>query len=309
MNKQFLTVKHLGTVFVEKALTRFMRKQIITIIALLFFGFSSQAQMSFDQWEDSLLTMLKKARNEQSIPKMEALNQEFSQVLEKVILKEGAFDYEFPKMSQTMSTITSPDRLFRFFNWNIEDSYKEHNFYALVLKYNPKEGNYSVIELKDNYRYIFNPDTKNLDHRNWYGALYYEIIPVKKGNKTVYTLLGWNGNNRASTKKIVEAMSFSKDRIKFGETIFKYGKEMKRRIVFEYSAEANMSLKYHKRKKKEQKIIFNHLSPQSPQVEGIYSFYFPDESFDALILEGNKWVLTEKIEVGIKTPKGFNQPE
>ncbi len=265
--------------------------------------------MSFAQWEDSLLVMLDVVRKTESVPKMEGLNQEFSQTLSKVILMEGAFDYPFQKLSQKMSTITSPDGVFRFFNWNVEDSYKEHNFYALVLKYNEKEDNYEVIKLKDNYRYIFSPDTKSLDHTNWYGALYYQIIPIKKGNKTIYTLLGWNGNNRSSTKKIIEAMTFANhSSIKFGETIFKYGKEMKRRIVFEYSAEANMSLKYYK-KKKEQKIVFDHLSPQSPQVEGIRSFYFPDLSFDALYLQGNKWVLVENEEMTVKTPKGFNTPK
>lgn len=265
--------------------------------------------MNFDQWEDSLLVLLDIARKTESVPKMEALNQEFSQTIEKVIMMEGAFEYPFPKLSKTMSTISSEDGVFRLFNWNIEDSYKEHNFYGLVLKYDSKEEIYSVIKLKDNYRYIFNPDTKSLDHRNWYGALYYKIIPVKRGNKTIYTLLGWNGNNRSSTKKIIEAMSFpNEDKIKFGETIFKYGKEMKRRIVFEYSADANMSLKYHE-KKKEKKIVFDHLSPQSPQVEGIRSFYFPDLSFDAMYLEGNKWVLVEDEQMTIKTPKGFNTPE
>lgn len=290
---------------------KWLQNKYFSIVILLFCSLSISAQeqrtKSLEYWEDSLLVMLDIARNTESVPKMEALNKEFSQTLEKVITMDDAFDYAFPKLSQKMSTITSPDGAFRLFNWNIEDNYKEHNFYCLVLKNDEKTGKKQIIELKDNYRYIFSPDTKSLDHRNWYGALYYDIIPVQKFGKTVYTLLGWNGNNRSSSKKIVEAMTFSKDKIDFNSPIFKYGKETKKRLVFEHSSEAVMSLKYHK-KKKEQKIVFDHLEPQSEQVKGIRDFYFPDMTFDAFYLEGNKWVLHENVEMTVKTPKGFNEP-
>lgn len=284
-----------------------MNKPFYILLVFFISVYHSNAQMTFEQWEDSLIVMLDITRKTESVPKMEAHNQEFSQTLEKVIMMEGAFAYPFPKLSTRMSTLTSPDNAFRIFNWNVEDSYKEHNFYCLLLQYNEKEETYFTTEFKDNYRYIFSPDTKSLDHTNWYGALYYEIIPIQSGGKTVYTLLGWNGFDRSSSKKVIEAMTLEKNRIKFGSSIFKYGKEMKRRVVFEFSNETTMSMKYLK-KKKEQKIVFDHLAPQSPQVEGIYSFYFPDLSFDALVLEGNKWILVEDIEMTIKTPKGFNDP-
>jgi hypothetical protein len=49
------------------------------------------------------------------------------------------------------------------------------------------------------------------------------------------------------------------------------------------------------------RIIFDHLSPESPGLEGFYSFYVPDLSLDALILEGNKWIFKEDV-IGINPP-------
>jgi hypothetical protein len=59
-----------------------------------------------------------------------------------------------------------------------------------------------------------------------------------------------------------------------------------------------MSLRY---EESYNRIIFDHLSPESPGLEGFYSFYVPDLSLDALILEGNKWMFKEDV-IGINPP-------
>jgi hypothetical protein len=284
-----------------------MKKAILSFTLLLFLN-TSFAQLTFEQWEDSLSVMLDVTRKTESIPKMETLNKEFTQTLKKVLQQDGAFDYGFPKLSKKMSTIASPDGAFRLFNWNIEDSYKEHNFYCLVMTFNKKENKYNIIELKDNFRRTFDAENKLLDHRSWYGALYYEIIPNGKNAKS-YTLLGWNGNNQTSTKKIIEVLEFmSADKIKFGAPIFKYEKETKRRVVLEYSKHATVSLKYYD-KKDDQRIVFDHLSPENPQAEGIKEFYHPDGTFNALVWKNGKWILEQDVDVRLdKKIKNFNNP-
>ena len=284
-----------------------MKKALLSITLLLFLN-TSFAQLTFEQWEDSLSVMLDVTRKTESIPKMETLNKEFTQTLKKVLQQDGAFDYGFPKLSKKMSTIASPDGAFRLFNWNIEDSYKEHNFYCLVMTFNKKENKYNIIELKDNFRRTFDAENKLLDHRSWYGALYYEIIPNGKNAKS-YTLLGWNGNNQTSTKKIIEVLEFmSADKIKFGAPIFKYEKETKRRVILEYSKHATVSLKYYD-KKDDQRIVFDHLSPENPQAEGIKEFYHPDGTFNALVWKNGKWILEQDVDVRLdKKIKNFNNP-
>ena len=53
-----------------------------------------------------------------------------------------------------------------------------------------------------------------------------------------------------------------------------------------------MSLKYEDHYNR---IIFDHLMPESPNLKGFYSFYVPDLSLDAFVLTGNKWVFKEDV--------------
>jgi hypothetical protein len=53
-----------------------------------------------------------------------------------------------------------------------------------------------------------------------------------------------------------------------------------------------MSLKYDEQRKK---IIFDHLSPESPGMKDFREFYVPDLSYDAYEFRDNKWFLIEDI--------------
>jgi hypothetical protein len=41
-----------------------------------------------------------------------------------------------------------------------------------------------LTELRDMTDHITSPASVQLSQENWYGALYYEVIPVKRGAKT-----------------------------------------------------------------------------------------------------------------------------
>ena len=56
--------------------------------------------------------------------------------------------------------------------------------------------------------------------------------------------------------------------------------------------------------KKYKRIIFDHLSPQSPNLKGLYSFYVPDFSYDSYQWKRNSWNLyTDVIVVNKKDKK------
>ena len=44
-------------------------------------------------------------------------------------------------------------------------------------------------------------------------------------------------------------------------------------------------------------MVFDHLMPESPNLEGLYSYYVPDLSYDSYVLDGNKWVFFEDVVV------------
>ena len=272
----------------------------IYLIALLFLSICcfSQKTSSLIFHEDTLISLLTKTRNEKDLKKAFELNIDFENHLRKVLRYDQAFTFKFDSLSKMMSTITSPDNAFRIFNWNIELSKQEHIYHCLILKYNPKSKQYSIIKLQDKSASAFDPEYLSYSDKTWYGALYYKIIPIKKPNSTIYTLLGWDGNNQFSNKKIIESMAFhKKDAVKFGLPIFSSDDfRTKRRVIFQYNKNSYMSLK-HKKSKKQELIIFDHLTPKSPNLEGMKDWYVTDLSFDAFKLEKGKWIYIQDIDV------------
>ena len=47
----------------------------------------------------------------------------------------------------------------------------------------------------------------------------------------------------------------------------------------------------------EKQIVFDHLSPKSPQFTGQYQYYGPDFSYDALEFKKGKWVYIKDVDV------------
>ena len=271
------------------------------LIAIPSFSIQEEAEVSIQQMElklDSLFKELRKKGN--SNQDYLAINKEFKIELKKVLKLDVAFTYDFKFLKKSMSTITSPDEAFRLFNWNIEMESGINNFHCFILT---KKG--KTIELRDNYRFIQNPELKTLTQRNWFGALYYKIIPMKRGK---YTLLGWNGKDDITTMKVIEAMTLSRKSVKFGLDIFEIPDERlnKKRHILEYANDAYVSMKYYETKESKQ-IVFSHVGPSTPQVEGFYQYYYPDgtDSFE-LTNKGN-WSF--KIDSKYKNPKSKRDSE
>lgn len=187
------------------------------------------------------------------------------------------------------SHLNSPDKLFDLFNWNI--SYEDGRFeYFCFLKFNQTG---ELLEFTDKSDKYYNVETKTLNSNEWFGALYYEIIPVKS-RPNYYVLLGWDGNNNYTTKKIIEILSTNNETINFGLPVFETDNGIKNRVIFEFSKSATMSLRYDQ---KEKRIVFDHLAPFQEGADDFFEFYGPDLSFDAFELKKDKWVYIKEVDV------------
>lgn len=185
--------------------------------------------------------------------------------------------------------IYSPDKKFRFYTWNIVLTDGTYKYYG-IIQFNPgKDSICKIIELKDTSRnYKGKTVFEKFDKERWFGALYYEIVQKKVEGKRVYTLLGLHLKDLFSTERIIESLFFDeKGDPQFGLPIFDYGLKMQSRVIFEYSINVTMGLKFDE---KLQMIVFDHLSPQSPLYSGNFKFYGPDFSYDGLKFEKDKWV-------------------
>ncbi|HLP14198.1 MAG TPA: hypothetical protein VK177_19865 [Flavobacteriales bacterium] len=257
--------------------------------------------------EDSLKYYLDSVRASTDDVRKQYWNNKFRKKMARTAELPGAFDYPFDKLT-TIGKLSSPDKFFRMFNWNIENADLTHSFYAYVLI--PSRKKNKVVELLDRSNGIDRPEPQALDQQRWYGCLYYKIIPMG-GNKNEYTLLAVDMNNRSLKRRIIEVMNISKTKISFGNAIFDYNdKTLRKRVVFEHSALCQMALRYDE---ENTRIVFDHLVPESPQTEGMYEYYYPDGTYDALILDNGQWRYAKDLD-DIKNPKNgldklYNAPK
>jgi len=236
--------------------------------------------------------ILNKVRNAETDDIRYMHNEDLREELKSFLVHPGAMTYPFSEWN-TMSTITAPDGAFRIFNWNVESDFGTHAHYCYVVKPDGKQN--TVIELTEDKITISARPEQTLTAEHWYGALYYNIIPIKKGNKTMYTILGYNGNDRSTNRKILDVFYFKGKSLRMGYPLFQEGPEstrLLRRVFFEYSEKAIISVNLNE---KLGAIVFDHLVPESPLLVGMYDFYIPDMTYDGYQWEDGIWLYREDI--------------
>jgi len=251
----------------------------------------AQADTVLVNRENRLEVLLAELRSSSTDDQKKEKNEVLKTYLKETVALKASFTYPFSKL-KTVGIIDSPDNKLRIITWNIEQSDQTQQYFGFVLLEDSKKKNIVVTELIDNSQNLPPRSDEVLDAANWYGALYYKIIPIQKSSKTMYTLLGWDGNNSMSTVKLIDVLYVSGSNIKLGSPIFKMHGEVRKRVFFEHAKKTTMSLKYEEDYKR---IIFDHLSPESPNLEGFRAFYVPDFSYDAFIYQANKWQLKEDV--------------
>jgi hypothetical protein len=288
-------------------------KQILLIILLSFsltgYGQDKEKLKIFQKYEDSLSTLRELTLNAKSDAKREEYNQIFIAVFKTILSQDESYEYLFSDIP-SIGNLRSPDNVFRMITWNLPQNNRTHKYYCLLQIHTKGSKDYALYELIDKSDEITRALNRQLDHTNWYGALYSDIIVVKKKRKIYYTLLGWDGHNELTTKKIIDVLHFtSSNKPKFGAQIFKLSKSSPRRIIFEYSEKVTMSLKWEAKRKQ---IVFDHLTPTEEDLKGVRQYYVPDMSFDALELKKGTWIYLKDVDIRVKKGKydqQYNNPK
>lgn len=240
--------------------------------------------------EGELRLLLDDLRNAKNDTERKEKNAVFKQEMAKVLIEKDAISHPFSSL-KTIGVIDSPDKMLRIINWNVEQEDFTQRYFGFILHYDKRRKKHYIIELKEDVFGVRQPE-EPLTAEQWYGGLYYKIIPITKGRRTVYTLLGWDGLDAMSTMKFVDALTVNGKMAKFGYPIFKISGKTKLRLFYEYSDNTTMVLNYEPNRNR---IMMDHLSPESPSLKGHRAFYVPDLSYDALILDKGKWVLKEDV--------------
>lgn len=261
------------------------------LLGLIMPATGMQAQ-SLQENERELVALLEGVHDASNDETKRHLNADFKDLLWETIEMEGSFDHRFDSLN--IGKVTSPDDAFRIYNWNIELDNETFEYYCLIQKVDKKGVTENVIELIDNHDYISKAEFKELDPFEWIGALYYEIIPFEKNDKTYYAMVGLDINDRFSKLKMIEVLQFKNETVKLGLSVFKMKNGVQRRFMLECKADNILTMNY---EKKEGMIVFNHLLPMDPRLEGQYDFYVNDLSFDAFEWDKKKeqWVFIEDV--------------
>lgn len=272
--------------------------KIIIALVLFVLGFSVDAQNNPEilalQIEIKNITEQIAYQTKTPEGKLE-LAAEVTKKFEHILEYPESWNTELDTLKNFVSVLKSDDNLVKVYTWSIFFEDGTYKYFGFVQSRNHETGELTNYYLDDKSAEIDKPENKKLDHNEWFGAIYYQIVTIPDGKKTNYVLLGWDGNDNLSQKKIVEQMSFRKN----GEPIFNSDfvvEENKKsnRIIFEYSKQTNMVLRYDEKYKM---IIFDHLAPAERIYEGYYQYYGPDFSHDAIYFENGKWNFISEVDV------------
>ena len=255
---------------------------------------NTSAVNSLSKFQDSLQRTANALFNSDTNLQRFEQNAKFIKTLVTALKVPSSFDFGFDSL-KTISIVKSPDKTFRIFSWYVPTEEGTYRFFG-TLQMATRDGSLKLYPLIDDTEHLndINAITTN---KQWYGARYYEIIPLlMTGKKNCYVLLGWKGNNSKTSKKVIEVLSFNEDGLQMGRPIFTGSKDpkIKNRIVFEYNKLNSMTLRLDQQ---EQMIVFDHLAPFDPDMVGNFEYYASDSSFDGYRLVGDKLKLIENVEL------------
>jgi hypothetical protein len=222
-----------------------------------------------------------------------AINDSIRTILEYYAVSDTVFSHRFTNL-RYLGQITSPDSLVKIITWNLILDDGGNRYFCYFVKRSPPGGKNQIFKLSG----IYNETPERADtiysSSNWYGALYYDIRPFESTGGKFYVLLGIDYGNSFVTRKIIDVVSFGPgNNLIFRRKCFISGKEIISRVVFEYTSKAVMSLRF----ERDDLIVFDHISPASPDLKDNRQFYGPDFSFDSYYLENGFWKFKPDIDI------------
>jgi hypothetical protein len=275
------------------AVPSFIKISLLLVICQVFIAVPCSGQPPEpEEAEAGIVALFNRSAIASTITEKKALNDSIVKLLQATLQQPGSFDYPFSGLDK-IGRITSADGKVRIFTWNIPD--RDANLYFGFIQYMSDHDKLWLIQLNDRSEAITDPLMTNLPGGDWLGCLIYEIVEKKFGGLTYYTLLGYDPENIYVTRKIIDVLWFEPTgQAWLGKPIFHYGKNTQSRIIFEYAARAQMSLRWND---KMNMIVFDHLSPSRPSYTGNFQYYGPDMSFDALKFENGFWEWLQDVDI------------
>ena len=257
----------------------------------LFLGASTHAQTISS---DSLQSVIKQIQRGENDSIRFRNNRIFSQLLEDSLRKPESFTADFSSW-KNLSVVSDPEHTIRIYTWTFPNYAGSQYFYNgyIQLKTSTPDS-LIMINLADSTSKILKPESEKLRADKWLGAIYYSLGKTKRSGVTYYTLLGWKGVNESMTKKVIEVMAIEDGKVKFGFPILKTGSVFRNRVIFTFTSQASMTLRFEKDGKE---IVFDHISnPKKGDSPNLNLLSGPDGTYDKFKQKGGRWVIQHDID-------------
>lgn len=268
-----------------------IKKTFAMILLLALFPLRSACQTELVAMEQTIALLFDSLKSTEEDAVKASINQQIEKTMAELLQTQESFGYPFDSLKH-VGKITSDDGKMRIYTW-LYPLYDKTFGYGGIIQYRKNKKEMAVTRLATKRKPRVPGSGQRIPAGDWYGALYYKAVHVRKGD--YYILLGWGGNNAASSFKVIEPIDFDrKGKPNFGKTVIKPKGRTQHRFVLEYSSDAKVNLSYEERGKR---IVFDHLVPSEPIYNKIYSYYGPDFTYDAFELQRGKWVMVENIDL------------
>ena len=223
-----------------------MRKVISYIVFLLAVVpcVSAQNKELMSDYQSQLQSIFEEVYNAPTDNQRYHANEAALQLFSEALAEDNSFRWQWD-LGNRVSVLTSSDKKFRIITWPVVNDDGEYECFGFVQALNEKTDKYDVYVLNDKSQYIVNRQEDLLSPDNWFGAVYQELITTSHEGKNYYTLLGWNGVDNLTQRKIIEPVCFKSggSMPQFGQNLFRKERNL-RRVVLEYTNNAMVNLWY-----------------------------------------------------------------
>ena len=275
-----------------------MRKLIIVLFFLIIKASFCFSQSKMTLFEDSLAAYGQVFMNDTIQVNRTQANYKFIKTLVNSLKEKNSFQYNYDSLKNVISIKKSEDNKFRILTWFTQNDDGSYRFFGAIQMNNPNNLElYPLIDQTIEIEKTGSINDSTLAPEKWFGAIYYQILPVLGIKEPYYILLGWKGQNLSTNHKVVETLFFKDGKPQFGNAVLEENyksNDFAKRIVYTYTKEANMLLRYIK---DEKMIVYDHLIAASEETAGMLNLYAPDLSYDGYKFKSGKWVIQENLKL------------
>lgn len=262
--------------------------KIFFTIAALFIALSTTAQNI-----QNVVSLINEAQTEPNDSLRGEIANYAANTFESVISAEDDFTATLDDI-KPISVLTSSDNRIRIFSWGIQFADGTYTYYGFVQT-RSDDGDVVTTRLIDKSDSTPNAAKSSMQPDNWYGAIYYELVPVGGKKSHLYALAGWDGADLFVNRKVLEQVRVKSDgSIYFGGYFTDEHNQNYDRLIFEYTERAVMSLRYDLKLKM---FIADHMMIPE-QYNGNTKFSGPDGSFDGYkFMKDGTWMYVPDLDI------------